>query len=160
MEILEKSVDYTEIYKEIPFTKFEKDSILKLIELSKLELAESYIVKYGNHKLGQSIIKNFFESNSRSNLLTNAKYLLYKSYKIQNDRKYVDIKEDILMNDSLSRFAKILSKDPKLILDQKTSIVLLDSLKILFQNQKFEEVINSAKESIGFVENEDILIDL
>ena len=160
MEILEKSVDYTEIYKEIPFTKFEKDSILKLIELSKLELAESYIVKYGNHKLGQSIIKNFFESNSRSNLLTNAKYLLYKSYKIQNDRKYVDIKEDILMNDSLSRFAKILSKDPKFILDQKTSIVLLDSLKILFQNQKFEEVINSAKQSIGFVENEDILIDL
>ena len=160
MEILEKSVDYTEIYKEIPFTKFEKDSILKLIELSKLELAESYIVKYGNHKLGQSIIKNFFESNSRSNLLTNAKYLLYKSYKIQNDRKYIDIKEDILMNDSLSRFAKILSKDPKFILDQKTSIVLLDSLKILFQNQKFEEVINSAKESIGFVENEDILIDL
>ena len=160
MEILEKSVDYTEIYKEIPFTKFEKDSILKLIELSKLELAESYIVKYGNHKLGQSILKNFFESNSRSNLLANAKYLLYKSYKIQNDRKYVDIKEDILMNDSLSRFAKILSKDPKFILDQKTSIVLLDSLKILFQNQKFEEVINSAKESIGFVENEDILIDL
>jgi tetratricopeptide (TPR) repeat protein len=160
MEILEKSVDYTEIYKEIPFTKFEKDSILKLIELSKLELAESYIVKYGNHKLGQSIIKNFFESNSGSNLLTNAKYLLYKSYKIQNDRKYNDIKEDILMNDSLSRFAKILSKDPKFILDQKTSIVLLDSLKTLFQNQKFEEVINSAKESIGFVENEDILIDL
>ena len=160
MEILEKSVDYTEIYKEIPFTKFEKDSILKLIELSKLELAESYIVKYGNHKLGQSILKNFFESNSRSNLLVNAKYLLYKSYKIQNDRKYIDIKEDILMNDSLSRFAKILSKDPKFILDQKTSIVLLDSLKILFQNQKFEEVINSAKESIGFVENEDILIDL
>ena len=160
MEILEKSVDYTEIYKEIPFTKFEKDSILKLIELSKLELAESYIVKYGNHKLGQSILKNFFESNSRSKLLVNAKYLLYKSYKIQNDRKYVDIKEDILMNDSLSRFAKILSKDPKFILDQKTSIVLLDSLKILFQNQKFEEVINSAKESIGFVENEDILIDL
>ena len=160
MEILEKSVDYTEIYKEIPFTKFEKDSILKLIELSKLELAESYIVKYGNHKLGQSILKNFFEPNSRSNLLVNAKYLLYKSYKIQNDRKYIDIKEDILMNDSLSRFAKILSKDPKFILDQKTSIVLLDSLKILFKNQKFEEVINSAKESIGFVENEDILIDL
>ena len=160
MEILEKSVDYTEIYKEIPFTKFEKDSILKLIELSKLELAESYIVKYGNHKLGQSIIKNFFESNSGSNLLTNAKYLLYKSYKIQNDRKYIDIKEDILMNDSLSRFAKILSKDPKFILDQKTSIVLLDSFKTLFKNQKFEEVINSAKESIGFVENEDILIDL
>jgi tetratricopeptide (TPR) repeat protein len=160
MEILEKSVDYTEIYKEIPFTKFEKDSLLKLIELSKLELAESYIVKYGNHKLGQSILKNFFESNSRSNLLVNAKYLLYKSYKIQNDRKYIDIKEDILMNDSLSRFAKILSKDPKFILDQKTSIVLLDSLKILFKNQKFEEVINSAKESIGFVENEDILIDL
>ena len=47
MEIFEKSVDYTEIYKEIPFTKFEKDSILKLIELSKLELAESYIMKYG-----------------------------------------------------------------------------------------------------------------
>jgi tetratricopeptide (TPR) repeat protein len=160
MEILEKSVDYTEIYKEIPFTKFEKDSILKLIELSKLELAESYIVKYGNHKLGQSILKNFFESNSMSNLLVNAKYLLYKSYKIQNDRKYIDIKEDILMNDSLSRFAKILSKDPKFILDQKTSIVLLDSLKILFKNQKFEEVINSAKESVGFVENEDILIDL
>ena len=160
MEILEKSVDYTEIYKEIPFTKFEKDSILKLIELSKLELAESYIVKYGNHKLGQSIIKNFFESNSGSNLLTNAKYLLYKSYKIQNDRKYNDIKEDILMNDSLSRFAKILSKDPKFILDQKTSILLLDSLKTLFQNQKFEEVINSAKESLVFVENEDILIDL
>ena len=160
MEILEKSVDYTEIYKEIPFTKFEKDSLLKLIELSKLELAESYIVKYGNHKLGQSILKNFFESNSGSNLLTNAKYLLYKSYKIQNDRKFNDIKEDILLNDSLSRFAKILSKDPKFILDQKTSIILLDSLKTLFQNQRFEEVINSAKESIGFVENEDILIDL
>jgi len=159
-ETLEESFDYSEIYKEIPFTKSEKDSILKLTELSKLELAESYIVKYDNHKLGQSIIKNFFESNSGSDLLTNAKYLLYKSYKIQNDRKYKDIKEDILLNDSLSRFAKILSKDPKFILNQKTSTVLLDSLNTLFQNQKFEDVINSAKENIDFVENEDALIDL
>ena len=75
----------TEIYKEIPFTKFEKDSILKLIELSKLELAESYIVKYGNHKLGQSIIKNFFESNSGSRFVDKCQILIIQV--LQNSKR-------------------------------------------------------------------------
>ena len=33
-------------------------------------------------------------------------------------------------------------------------------MNTLFQNQKFEDVINSVKENIDFVENEDALIDL
>ena len=94
-------------------------------------------------------------------MLANAKYLLYKSYKIQNDRKYNDIKEDILLNDSLSRFAKILSKDPKFILDQKTSIVLLDSLEHRsFKIKNLKKLLILLRRSIGFVENEDALIDL
>ena len=158
--IVEETTDFTEIYKEIPFSNSEKDSLNRLIELSKLQLAESYILKYNNHNLGQSVIKKFLKSNSKSNLSTNAKYLLYKSYKIQNDKKHLDVKKDILTNDSLSRFAKILSKDPKFILDQKTSTLLLDSLHKLYQNQKFEKVISSIEENVDYTDNEDIQIKL
>ena len=158
--IVEETTDFTEIYKEIPFSNSEKDSLNRLIELSKLQLAESYILKYNNHNLGQSVIKKFLKSNSKSNLSTNAKYLLYKSYKIQNDKKHLDVKKDILTNDSLSRFAKILSKDPKFILDQKTSTILLDSLHKLYQNQKFEKVISSIEENLDYTDNEDIQIKL
>ena len=106
--VLEKEAQLLELYKDIPFSQFKKDSIKSLLDISKLELAESYILKYKNYNLGENIITRFLSNDSNSKRATKAKYLLYKSYKVQGNSKYIEIKDDIIKNDSLSRFAKIL----------------------------------------------------
>ena len=110
--VSENQTQFLELYKDIPFSEFKKDSLNNLIDLSKLELAELYTLKYKNYKLGETVLTQYLSKDPNSNRATKAKYLLYKLYKIQNNEKYIKIKEDIIASDSLSRFAKILLKDP------------------------------------------------
>ena len=139
--VLENETQIQELYKDIPFSKFKKDSIKNLLDISKLELAESYILKYKNYNLGENIITQFLSKDSNSKRATKAKYLLYKSYKVQDNLKFIEIKDDIIKNDSLSRFAKILLKDQDLLMDENKSLALIDSLGKMFNNQDFEKII-------------------
>ena len=86
--------------------------------------------------------------------------MLYKLYKIQNNEKYIKIKEDIIASDSLSRFAKILLKDPDMLMDENKSLTLRDSLAKMFNNQDFEKIIKSVDLNIDIVEKEEIKVDL
>ena len=92
----DKTKNYSAYLKNIPTTKLEKDSLIGIIQETNLELAEIYIVKYNNHSLGKALIKEMLTKNIKPELLTKAKYLLYKSYKINNEPQYLKIKEDII----------------------------------------------------------------
>ena len=154
----EKTKNYSAYLKNIPATKPEKDSLTGIIQETNLELAEIYIVKYNNHSLGQTLIKEILTKNIKPELLTKAKYLLYKSYKINNEPQHLKIKEDIIMNDSLSRYARILSKDPALVLDIESSNKLLDSLNKTFDLQNFKTVLNIINSQLDLIESEEIQI--
>ena len=158
--VSENETQFLELYKDIPFSKFKKDSLNNLIDLSKLELAELYTLKYKNYMLGETVLTQYLSKDPNSNRATKAKYLLYKLYKIQNNEKYIKIKEDIIASDSLSRFAKILLKDPDMLMDENKSLALRDSLAKMFNNQDFEKIIKSVDLNIDVVEKEEIKIDL
>ena len=123
-------------------------------------MAELYIVKYKNYKLGEAIINKYLSKESNSNRTTKAKYLLYKSFKAQGNLKYIEVRNDIIKNDSLSRFAKILLENQDLLMDNNKSSALVDSLKKMFNNQDFEKIIESVNSNIDVIESEDILIKL
>ena len=158
--VSENETQFLELYKDIPFSEFKKDSLNNLIDLSKLELAELYTFKYKNYKLGETVLTQYLSKDPNSNRATKAKYLLYKLYKIQNNEKYIKIKEDIIASDSLSRFAKILLKDPDMLMDENKSLALRDSLAKMFNNQDFEKIIKSVDLNIDIVEKEEIKVDL
>lgn len=158
--VSENETQFLELYKDIPFSEFKKDSLNNLIDLSKLELAELYTLKYKNYKLGETVLTQYLSKDPNSNRATKAKYLLYKLYKIQNNEKYIKIKEDIIASDSLSRFAKILLKDPDMLMDENKSLALRDSLAKMFNNQDFEKIIKSVDLNIDIVEKEEIKVDL
>ena len=158
--VSENETQFLELYKDIPFSEFKKDSLNNLIDLSKLELAELYTLKYKNYKLGETVLTQYLSEDPNSNRATKAKYLLYKLYKIQNNEKYIKIKEDIIASDSLSRFAKILLKDPDMLMDENKSLALRDSLAKMFNNQDFEKIIKSVDLNIDIVEKEEIKVDL
>ena len=158
--VSENETQFLELYKDIPFSEFKKDSLNNLIDLSKLELAELYTLKYKNYKLGETVLTQYLSKDPNSNRATKAKYLLYKLYKIQNNKKYIKIKEDIIASDSLSRFAKILLKDPDMLMDENKSLALRDSLAKMFNNQDFEKIIKSVDLNIDIVEKEEIKVDL
>ena len=158
--ISENETQFLALYKDIPFSEFQKDSLNNLMDLSKLELAELYIFKYKNYKLAETVLIQYLSKGLNSNRATKAKYLLYKLYKIQNNEKYIEIKEDIIASDSLSRFAKILLKDPNILMDENKSLALRDSLAKMFNNQDFEKIIKSVDLNIDIVEKEGIKVDL
>ena len=158
--ISENETQFLALYKDIPFSEFQKDSLKNLIDLSKLELAELYIFKYKNYKLGETVLTQYLSKDLNSNRATKAKYLLYKLYKIQNNEKHIEIKEDIIASDSLSRFAKILLKDPNMLMDENKSLALRDSLAKMFNNQDFEKTIKLVDLNIDIVEKEEIKVDL
>ena len=158
--VSKNETQFLELYKDIPFSEFKKDSLNNLIDLSKLELAELYTFKYKNYKLGETVLNQYLSKDPNSNRATKAKYLLYKLYKIQNNEKYIKIKEDIIASDSLSRFAKILLKDPDMLMDENKSLALRDSLAKMFNNQDFQKIIKSVDLNIDIVEKEEIKVDL
>ena len=158
--VSENETQFLALYKDIPFSEFQKDSLNNLMDLSKLELAELYVFKYKNYKLAETVLIQYLSKHLNSNRATKAKYLLYKLYKIQNNEKYIEIKKDIIASDSLSRFAKILLKDPNILMDENKSLALRDSLAKMFNNQDFEKIIKSVDLNIDIVEKEGIKVDL
>ena len=110
--------------------------------------------------MGEAIINKYLSKESNYNRTTKAKYLLYKSFKAQGNLKYIEVRNDIIKNDSLSRFAKILLKNQDLLMDDNKSLALVDSLKKMFNNQDFEKIIESVNSNIDVIESDDILIKL
>ena len=156
---IKESLDFTELYDEIPFNKEDKDSLRDLISLSKIQLGELYILKYNNNKLGRKAINEALRGKIKPQQVTKGKYLLFKSYKSEENKKYEIFKKDILTNDSLSIYARILQKSPNQIIGQEQSTNILDSLKKNFENQEFEIVLKEIDQNIEFIDNEETRVE-
>ena len=68
--VSENETQFLELYKDIPFSEFKKDSLNNLIDLSKLELAELYTLKYKNYMLGETVLTQYLSKDPNSNRAT------------------------------------------------------------------------------------------
>ena len=157
---LEKiETDNSGLLKRIPRTKNQKDSINRLKNRSYLKLAEIYLEKYNNYTLTENRLTYLLNSNTSKEVLSEANYLLYKSYKKQNKKEAENIRFKIIEKFPNTKFAKILKDRNNLMTEEKETLKLLDSFQSLFKNQNFEQVLVGIENQIAFIENKDILIN-
>ena len=98
-------------------------------------------------------------SNPSKEVLSEANYLLYKSYKKQNKKEAENIRFKIIEKFPNTKFAKILKDRNNLMTEEKETLKLLDSFQSLFKNQNFEQVLVGIENQIAFIENKDISIN-
>ena len=157
---LEKiETDNSGLLKRIPRTKNQKDSINRLKNRSYLKLAEIYLEKYNNYTLTENRLTYLLNSNTSKEVLSEANYLLYKSYKKQNKKEAENIRFKIIEKFPNTKFAKILKDRNNLMTEEKETLKLLDSFQSLFKNQNFEQVLVGIENQIAFIENKDISIN-
>lgn len=157
---LEKiETDNSGLLKRIPRTKNQKDSINRLKNRSYLKLAEIYLEKYNNYTLTENRLTYLLNSNTSKEVLSEANYLLYKSYKKQNKKEAENIRFKIIEKFPNTKFAKILKDRNNLMIEEKETLKLLDSFQSLFKNQNFEQVLVGIENQIAFIENKDISIN-
>ena len=96
--------------------------------------------------------------NIKPELLTKAKYLLYKSYKINNEPQYLKIKRYMERMIHFLDMQESFLKDPALVLDIESSNKLLDSLNKTFDLQNFKTVLNIIDSQLDLIESEEIQI--
>ena len=155
----EIEIDNSELLKRIPRTKNQKDSINRLKNRSYLKLAEIYLEKYNNYRLTENKLTYLLNSNPSKEVLSEANYLLYKSYKKQNKKEAENIRFKIIEKFPNTKFAKILKDRNNLMIEEKETLKLLDSFQSLFKNQNFEQVLVGIENQIAFIENKDISIN-
>jgi hypothetical protein len=155
----EIETDNSGLLKRIPRTKNQKDSINRLKNRSYLKLAEIYLEKYNNYTLTENRLTYLLNSNTSKEVLSEANYLLYKSYKKQNKKEAENIRFKIIEKFPNTKFAKILKDRNNLMIEEKETLKLLDSFQSLFKNQNFEQVLVGIENQIAFIENKDILIN-
>ena len=155
----EMEIDNSELLKRIPRTKNQKDSINRLKNRSYLKLAEIYLEKYNNYTLTENRLTYLLNSNPSKEVLSEANYLLYKSYKKQNKKEAENIRFKIIEKFPNTKFAKILKDRNNLMTEEKETLKLLDSFQSLFKNQNFEQVLVGIENQIAFIENKDISIN-
>ena len=155
----EIEIDNSELLKRIPRTKNQKDSINRLKNRSYLKLAEIYLEKYNNYTLTENRLTYLLNSNPSKEVLSEANYLLYKSYKKQNKKEAENIRFKIIEKFPNTKFAKILKDRNNLMIEEKETLKLLDSFQSLFKNQNFEQVLVGIENQIAFIENKDISIN-
>ena len=155
----EIETDNSGLLKRIPRTKNQKDSINRLKNRSYLKLAEIYLEKYNNYTLTENRLTYLLNSNTSKEVLSEANYLLYKSYKKQNKKEAENIRFKIIEKFPNTKFAKILKDRNNLMIEEKETLKLLDSFQSLFKNQNFEQVLVGIENQIAFIENKDISIN-
>ena len=155
----EIEIDNSGLLKRIPRNKNQKDSINRLKNRSYLKLAEIYLEKYNNYTLTENRLTYLLNSNTSKEVLSEANYLLYKSYKKQNKKEAENIRFKIIEKFPNTKFAKILKDRNNLMTEEKETLKLLDSFQSLFKNQNFEQVLVGIENQIAFIENKDISIN-
>ena len=155
----EIEIDNSGLLKRIPRNKNQKDSINRLKNRSYLKLAEIYLEKYNNYTLTENRLTYLLNSNPSKEVLSEANYLLYKSYKKQNKKEAENIRFKIIEKFPNTKFAKILKDRNNLMIEEKETLKLLDSFQSLFKNQNFEQVLVGIENQIAFIENKDISIN-
>ena len=148
-----------ELLATIPRTSFQKDSINQLKNKSYLRLAEIYLEKYSDYRLAESRLNQLRDLNPSKDIMVEANYLLYKSYKKQNKKNTEKIRLEIIKEYPNSKFAKILKDRNNILEEEKQTLKELDTLNNFFNDQKFEQVLSGIEKQVTLIDNKDILID-
>lgn len=143
----------------VPFKNSEKDSLKKLKNQSYLKLAELYLVKYKDYDLTEERLKKLIQSAPRKELLAEANYLLFKLYKLTNQKKAQTVRTLIIKDFPDTKFSKILINSNNLVLEEEVFIRRLDSFKGLFEKQQFEKVITGIEKETNFIDNKELVFD-
>tara|TARA_X000000368_G_scaffold370573_1_gene319836 strand:- start:12752 stop:15106 length:2355 start_codon:yes stop_codon:yes gene_type:complete len=155
-----KITENKELLSSIPTTEKQKDSISFLKNKSLLKLSEIYLAKYKDYNLAEKRLQNLIKSSSEKEILAEAHYLLFKSFSTTNKKAAIQVKRKIIEEFPKTKFAMILASSKKFVLEEESLSALLDSLKTLFKDQKFEELIKEINSELPFIDNKDIAVDL
>lgn len=158
-ELEEIELDNQGLLLTIPRTNFQKDSINRLKNKSYLRLAEIYLEKYKDYPLTESKLNQLISLSPAKDVLAEANYLLYKSQKKQNKKEAKKIRLEIIKKFPSSKFAKILKDRNNLIVEERETLFQLDSLQLLYNDQKFEQVLSELEKKMVFIENKEILLE-
>ena len=149
----------TELLALIPTTKNQKDSINKLKNQSYLKLTELYLVKYKDYELVEKRLKNFIDPDLTIEFLAEANYLLFKLFKLIDEKSAQEVKRLIIKDFPDTKFSKILKNPNNLLIEENVFRQNLDSLQLLFDQQKFVQVISRVEKELIFIENKDLALD-
>ena len=73
--------------------------------------------------------------------------------------KFSELKKEVIEDYPETKFAKILKSSNNLVLEKDVLKEKLDSLQLLFAEQKFEEVINGIENQLSFIDNKEMSFD-
>ena len=153
------STENVELLSSIPVTKAEKDSIKKLKNQSYLKLAEIYLVKYKDYDLVERRLKKLINFKPKKEFLAEANYLLFKLYNIVDNEKAQKVKNLIINDFPKTKFSKILKNSNNLVLEEEVLRKTLDSFQVLFEKQKFKQVIKGIDKKLSYIENKELSFD-
>ena len=156
---ISNSLRNTELLSAIPVTNSQRDSINNLRAQSYLRLGELYLVKYKDYELAKSRLNKLVGLKVNQQILAEAKYLLFKIFKQVDEQRAQELKKEVIEDYPETKFAKILKSSNNLVLEEDVLKEKLDSLQLLFAEQKFEEVINGIENQLSFIDNKEMSFD-
>ena len=85
--------------------------------------------------------------------------MLFKLFKLIDEKSAQEVKRLIIKDFPNTKFSKILKNPNNLLIEEDVFRQNLDSLQLLFDQQKFEQVISRVDKELIFVENKDLALD-
>ncbi|MCB0444965.1 MAG: hypothetical protein KDC68_04810 [Gelidibacter sp.] len=143
----------------IPTEQKVIDSIAKDRNYAYYQLGIIYKEKFKEYKLAKNKLKQLLANNPEERLILPAKYNLYKIYALLNEDAEAEIaKNDIITNYPDSRYAEIL-RNPQsgLAKDENSPESLYEKTFQLYENQKFQQVIDDSERYATEFEGEPIV---
>lgn len=135
---------------QIPGERSILDSLATQQNLAYYQLGVIYNENYGEYDLAAKRLEFMLGNQPQERLILPAKYNLYKIYGAQGRlREQEEIKNDILQNYSDSRYAAFINNPESLQQDENSPEVLYNKLYRRYEDQEYEEVINSSNEYVG-----------
>lgn len=140
----------------IPKDQEEIDSLVKDRNFAWYQLGLIYKEKFRDNERAAEKLELVLQNEPEERLILPAKYHLYKIYnQLGNRTRAASHKSDILHRYPDSRYAAIIENPESTLNDEDNPNALYKDLYALYEDQKYEEVIDRAKElSIRFTGDE------
>ncbi|HET8886713.1 MAG TPA: hypothetical protein VFM70_10225 [Salinimicrobium sp.] len=129
----------------IPQKQSEIDSIFEERNFANYQLGIIYKEKFQEYDLAINNFKTLLGNNPEERLILPSKYHLYKIYvETENISEAEEIKRDILSNYPESRYASIILNPNSVLAEENNPADLYATLYRSFENEKFQQVIDSS----------------
>ena len=141
---------------QLPQTQTEIDSIIKERNFAYYQLGVIYKEKFNEYNLSISKFEDLLDNNPEDRLILPSKYNLVKLYELTGrSRDMETVKSDIVSNYPDSRYAEILlNPESEVSKDANSPEEIYKGLYALYDQQKYQEVIDIAEEQIKRLEGD------